>query len=82
MCLVCAGQAVVALPLVFLVLLVAQAALAALFEPARNTVLPDVVGVDRVAVANGLMGVNSNVARLAGAWAGGLLLGWGTWLWA
>lgn len=87
MCLVCAGQAVVALPLlvaedgnalplVFLVM-AAQASLAALFEPARNAVLPDLVGADRLTAANGLMGVNSSVGRLAGAWAGGLLLGLG-----
>ncbi|WP_116048060.1 MFS transporter [Amycolatopsis palatopharyngis] len=85
--LVCTGQAVVALPLliadgqaalplVFLVV-AAQASLAALFEPARNALVPDLVGTDQVTAANGLMGVNSSVARLVGASLGGLLLGFG-----
>ncbi|SFB58010.1 Predicted arabinose efflux permease, MFS family [Amycolatopsis marina] len=85
LCLVCAGQAVVAVPLlivdgggalpvVFLVI-AAQASLAALFEPARNALVPDLVPADELTAANGLMGMNSSVARLVGASLGGLLLG-------
>ncbi|WIX76140.1 MFS transporter [Amycolatopsis carbonis] len=83
---VCVGQAVVALPLlagdgipVALVYLVmaAQAGLASVFEPARNALVPELVGVAEVTGANGLMSVNGSVARLAGGWAGGVLLGWG-----
>ncbi|MGW4490295.1 MFS transporter [Amycolatopsis sp. NPDC004368] len=82
---VCVGQAVVALPLlagdgisVALVyaVMAAQAALASVFEPARNALVPELVGVAEVTGANGLMSVNGSVARLAG-WAGGALLGWG-----
>ncbi|WP_370941777.1 MFS transporter [Amycolatopsis sp. cg5] len=82
LCLVCAGQAVVALPLlladgqaVVYLVVAGQAALASLFEPARSALVPDLVGPDRVTAANGLMSVNGNVARLAGGWLGGLVLG-------
>ncbi|QRP50014.1 MFS transporter [Amycolatopsis sp. FDAARGOS 1241] len=83
---VCAGQAVVALPLlagsgvpvaVVYVVMAAQAALASVFEPARNALVPQLVGVAEVTGANGLMSVIGSVARLAGGWAGGALLGWG-----
>ena len=55
----------------------AQAALASVFEPARNALVPELVGVEEVTGANGLMSVNGSVARLAGGWAGGALLGFG-----
>ena len=78
---VCAGQAVVALPLlvtggpvVYLVMM-AQAALASVFEPARNALIPGLAGEDRLTAANGLMGVNSSVGRLAGSSLGGVVLG-------
>ncbi|MGW5747771.1 MFS transporter [Amycolatopsis sp. NPDC003861] len=81
---VCCGLAVVALPLlaepgVTLVyaVMAAQAALASVFEPARNALVPELVGVAEVTAANGLMSVNGSVARLAGGWAGGALLGFG-----
>lgn len=82
---VCLGQAVVSVPLVFgghqaLIYLVmaAQSALASLFEPTRNALVPALVGQERLASANGLMGFNSSVARLAGSSLGGLVLGlWG-----
>jgi len=81
---VCCGLAVVALPLladpgvtVVYAVLAAQAALASVFEPARNALVPELVGVDEVTGANGLMSVNGSVARLAGGWAGGALLGFG-----
>ncbi|MDX3193388.1 MFS transporter [Streptomyces sp. MN03-5084-2B] len=81
---VCLGLAVVALPLlaepgvtVVYAVMAAQAALASVFEPARNALVPELVGVADVTAANGLMSVNGSVARLAGGWAGGALLGFG-----
>jgi len=81
---VCCALAVVALPLlaepgVALVygVMAVQAALASVFEPARNALVPQLVGVEHVTGANGLMSVNGSVARLAGGWAGGVLLGLG-----
>ncbi|WIX91612.1 MFS transporter [Amycolatopsis sp. DG1A-15b] len=81
---VCCGLAVVALPLlaepgvtVVYAVMAAQAALASVFEPARNALVPELVGVAEVTPANGLMSVNGSVARLAGGWAGGALLGFG-----
>ncbi|MGW4062537.1 MFS transporter [Amycolatopsis sp. NPDC004747] len=81
---VCCGLAVVALPLlaepgvtVVYAVMAAQAALASVFEPARNALVPELVGVAEVTAANGLMSVNGSVARLAGGWAGGALLGFG-----
>ncbi|WP_328454994.1 MFS transporter [Amycolatopsis sp. NBC_00438] len=81
---VCCGLAVVALPLlaepgiaVVYAVMAAQAALASVFEPARNALVPELVGVEEVTGANGLMSVNGSVARLAGGWAGGALLGFG-----
>lgn len=87
LCVVCAGQAVVAVPLflvtgagsvplVYLVM-AAQAGLASLFEPARNALIPELVPAGELTGANGMMSVNSSVARLAGGWVGGLLLGAG-----
>ncbi|WP_410657779.1 MFS transporter [Amycolatopsis sp. lyj-112] len=87
LCVVCAGQAVVALPLLFVasggpvvvlyVVMAGQAALASLFEPTRNALVPELVARDELIGANGLMSINGSVARLAGGWAGGLLLGFG-----
>lgn len=81
---VCCGLAVVALPLlaepgvaVVYAVMAAQAACASVFEPARNALVPELVGVAEVTAANGLMSVNGSVARLAGGWAGGALLGFG-----
>ncbi|SEF22218.1 Predicted arabinose efflux permease, MFS family [Amycolatopsis pretoriensis] len=81
---VCCGLAVVAVPLlaspsvtVVYAVMAAQAALASVFEPARNALVPELVGVEEVTGANGLMSVNGSVARLAGGWAGGALLGSG-----
>ncbi|MGW7539099.1 MFS transporter [Amycolatopsis sp. NPDC054798] len=83
---VCAGQAIVVLPLLMstelpvaaiYAVMAAQAGLASVFEPARSALVPELVGVEDVTPANGLMSVNSSVARLAGGWAGGALLGWG-----
>jgi len=81
---VCCGLAVVVLPLltepdvvVVYAVMAAQAALASVFEPARNALVPELVGVEEATGANGLMSVNGSVARLAGGWAGGALLGLG-----
>jgi Na+/melibiose symporter-like transporter len=81
---VCCGLAVVAVPLlaspgvtVVYAVMAVQAALASVFEPARNALVPELVGVEEVTGANGLMSVNGSVARLAGGWAGGALLGFG-----
>ena len=81
LCMVSLAQAAVALPLllaehvaVLYVVMAAQAGLAAIAEPTRNALVPQVVGPDQVTGANGLMSVNANVARLAGGSAGGWLL--------
>jgi MFS family permease len=82
---VCLAQALVTVPLLFgshqvliYVVMVAQSALASLFEPTRNALVPALVGADRLASANGLMGFNSSISRLAGSSLGGLVLGvWG-----
>ncbi|NUT96529.1 MAG: MFS transporter [Saccharothrix sp.] len=77
------AQAVALLPLLtgdlvlVNVVMAVQAALAALFEPARGALLPEVVGRDQVAAANGLAGLNANLSRLIGASLGGLVLAWG-----
>ncbi|WP_433273154.1 MFS transporter [Actinosynnema sp. CS-041913] len=76
------AQALALLPLltgdlvVVNVVMAVQAALAALFEPAKNALLPQLVGPDQVTAANGLVGLNTNLARLIGASLGGLVLGW------
>lgn len=86
---VCLGQALVATPLLAMddavwlgyVVMAGQAGLAALFEPARNAFVLELVGPDDVNAANGLLGTCTNVSRLVGAWLGGLLfavggIGW------
>ncbi|WP_367127146.1 MFS transporter [Saccharothrix sp. HUAS TT1] len=81
MLLVSLAQAVALLPLLTgdLVLVnvvtAVQAGLAALFEPAKNALLPTLVPREQVPAANGLVGLNANLARLVGASLGGLLLG-------
>jgi MFS family permease len=81
LCVVCFAQALVSLPLLMtggvliFVVMMAQSGLASLFEPARNALVPALVGKERLTAANGLMGMNSNVARLAGSSLGGVVLG-------
>ncbi|RZQ63694.1 MFS transporter [Amycolatopsis suaedae] len=87
LCWVVAAQAVAAVPLllvrdagqtgVVLAVVAAQAAAAAVFEPARNALVPTVAGAGNEVAANGLMSVTANLARLAGAGLGGVLLGSG-----
>ncbi|MFF2378434.1 MFS transporter [Streptomyces xiamenensis] len=84
MCLVSLVQAVTVLPLLAVtartplaavfVIMALQVGLAALFEPARNALIPQLVGAPAIPAANGLMGVGTNLARLLGAWLGGLML--------
>jgi MFS family permease len=62
------------LPVVYAVI-VAQAALAAVFEPAKNALLPTLVGPDRVLSANALVGLNNDLGRLVGGPVGGVLFG-------
>lgn len=82
MLLVSLAQAVTLLPLLTgdLVLVnvvtAVQAGLAALFEPAKNALLPTLVPREHVPAANGLVALNANLARLVGASLGGLLLGY------
>ncbi|HEY7594260.1 MAG TPA: MFS transporter [Actinophytocola sp.] len=82
---VSAGQALVAAPLLAMdsavwvgyVVMAGQAGLAALFEPARNALVRDLVGSDGVTAANGMLGMGTNVSRLVGAWLGGALFAGG-----
>lgn len=82
---VCLGQALVAAPLLVMgsaawlgyLVMAGQASLAALFEPARTAVVPELVGHDRIGAANGLLGSCTNIARLVGASLGGALFGFG-----
>lgn len=82
-----AGQALSLIPLFFVhdrgdlplvyVVIVLQASLGAVFEPAKNSLLPDLVGSDRVVSANALVGLNQNLGRLIGGPLGGVLLAFG-----
>lgn len=51
-----------------------QATLLALFEPAKSALLPTLVDPTQLVAANSLVGLNANLARLAGGPLGGLLL--------
>jgi MFS family permease len=61
------------LPLVYVVV-VLQASFSAAFEPAKNALLPTLVGPSRVVSANALVGLNQNLGRLVGGPLGGVLL--------
>ncbi len=61
------------LPVVYAVILV-QAALAALFDPAQNALLPTLVPRRDLVSANSLVGLSQNLGRLIGGPLGGLLL--------
>lgn len=54
--------------------IVVQAALAALFDPAKNALLPTLVSDDTLISSNSLIALNTGVGRLAGGPLGGLLL--------
>lgn len=64
------------LPLVYGVIGV-QSALAALFDPAKNALLPTLVPPADLVSANALTGLNNNLGRLVGGPLGGLLLAGG-----
>ena len=75
------GQAAALLPLLagahLLVLygvIALQAALASLFDPAKNALLPTLVAEDQLVRANSLIGLNQNLGRLVGAALGGAAL--------
>ncbi|MEV5068666.1 MFS transporter [Microbacterium sp. LMI12-1-1.1] len=61
------------LPLAYAVIFV-HASLSTLFEPAKNTLLPDLVDTERLVSANALIGLNQNLGRLIGGPLGGILL--------
>ena len=58
---------------VYLVIAV-EAALGQLNDPARNALVPSLVGGDDLVGANALVGLTSNLARLAGSPLGGVLV--------
>ncbi|HKE64495.1 MAG TPA: MFS transporter [Micromonosporaceae bacterium] len=51
-----------------------ESALAAIFDPTKNALLPTLVDADRLVSANSLIGLNQNIGRLVGAPLGGVLL--------
>jgi MFS family permease len=51
-----------------------EASLAQLNDPARNALVPSLVDEDDLVAANALIGLNSNLARLAGSPLGGILV--------
>jgi MFS family permease len=51
-----------------------EASLAQLNDPARNALVPSLVAGDDLVGANALIGLNSNLARLAGSPLGGILV--------
>lgn len=61
------------LPIAYAVIVV-HASLSTLFEPAKNTLLPDLVDAERLVSANALIGLNQNLGRLIGGPLGGVLL--------
>jgi len=83
-----AAQALVLLPLLLVhgrqglaivyAVIVAQSGLRALFDPAKNALLPALVEPGQLVPANSLAGLGAAVARLAGGPLGGLLLAAGS----
>jgi MFS family permease len=61
------------LPFVYGVV-VAQSALASVFDPTKNALLPTLVDPERLVSANSLVGLNQNIGRLVGGSVGGALL--------
>jgi MFS family permease len=78
------GQAICLLPLLLVhersdlsllyAVIVGHATCAALFEPAKNAMLPTLVGPERVVSANALVGLNNDLGRIIGGPLGGVLL--------
>jgi MFS family permease len=65
------------LPIVYAVIVV-QASLAALFDPAKNALVPVLVDPRQLVSANSLMGLGAAAGRLVGGPLGGLLLAAGS----
>jgi MFS family permease len=61
------------LPVIYAVIAL-QAALASVFDPTKNALLPTLVGRGQLVPANSLIGLNENLGRLVGGPLGGLLL--------
>ena len=61
------------LPILYSVILV-EAALMALFDPAKNAMLPTLLPADQLVSANALVGLNQNLGRLIGGPLGGVVL--------
>lgn len=61
------------LPILYAVILV-QASLVAVFDPAKNALLPTLLPAADLVSANSLVGLNQNLGRLVGGPLGGLLL--------
>jgi MFS family permease len=84
---ICAAQAVALLPLLLVhhrsglwivyAVITVQAALATLFDPSRNALLPALVPADELVEANSLFSLTANIGRLGGGPLGGLLLAFG-----
>nr|WP_022899540.1 MFS transporter [Humibacter albus] len=62
---------------VLYVVIVVQASCSAIFEPAKDSWMPDLVDRDRLVSANALIGLAQNVGRLVGGPLGGALLAFG-----
>ncbi|ROP58587.1 MFS transporter [Curtobacterium sp. PhB115] len=65
------------LPIVYGVI-VAQASFGAFFLPAKNALLPTLVGLERANSANALVGLNNDLGRIVGGPLGGVLLAVGS----
>lgn len=84
MLIVCGLQALALLPLlavggkgglaIVYAVIAVQSALTALFDPAKNALLPTLVARDQLVAANSLVALNEGIARLVGGPLGGLLL--------
>jgi MFS family permease len=61
------------LSIVYAVILV-EAAFMALFDPAKNAMLPTLLPADELVSANALVGLNQNIGRLVGGPLGGVVL--------
>ncbi len=64
------------LPIAYAVI-VLHASLSTVFEPAKNSLLPDLVDRERLVSANALIGLNQNLGRLVGGPLAGLMLALG-----
>ena len=61
------------LPVVYAVIVV-QASLSTLFDPAKNALLPTLLGRDQLVSGNSLIALNTAIGRLVGGPLGGILL--------